>query len=48
MGDLEYADETGANCLVFTYVKPDLLNVDFYRSDAVVVDLGTVQRPNQG
>ena len=48
MGDLEYADETGANCLVFTYVKPDLMNVDFYRSDAVVVDLGTVQRPNQG
>ncbi|MAJ46173.1 MAG: hypothetical protein CMJ57_02460 [Planctomycetaceae bacterium] len=48
MGDLQYAEETGANCLVFTFVKPDLLNVDFYRSDAVVVDLGTIQRPNQG
>ena len=48
MGDLQYADETGANCLVFTFVKPDLLNVDFYRNDAVVVDLGTVRRPDQG
>ena len=48
MGDLQYADETGANCLVFTFVKPNLLNVDFYRSDAVVVDLGTIQRPQQG
>ena len=48
MGDLQYAEETGANCLVFTYVKPDLMNVDFYRADNVVVDLGTVQRPNQG
>lgn len=48
MGDLQYAEETGANCLVFTFVKPNLLNVDFYRSDAVVVDLGTIQRPEQG
>ncbi|MEE2682239.1 MAG: hypothetical protein VX641_07710 [Planctomycetota bacterium] len=48
MGDLQYADETGANCLVFTFVKPDLLNVDFYRHDSVVVDLGTARRPDQG
>ncbi len=48
MGDLQYAEETGANCLVFTFVKPNLLNVDFYRADEVVVDLGTVERPGQG
>ena len=46
MGDLQYADETGAYCLVFTYVKPELMNIDFYRTDSVVVDLGTIQRPD--
>jgi hypothetical protein len=45
MGDLAYADATRANCLVFTFVNRSTLNVDFYRHDRVVVDLGEIMRP---
>ena len=44
-GDLQYADGTRANCLVMSFVDEDTLNVDWYRHDAVVVDLGCVHRP---
>jgi hypothetical protein len=45
LGDLTYADVTRANCLVLTFIDEDTLNVDWYRHDGVVVDLGCVQRP---
>lgn len=44
MGDFAYAGSTRANCLVFTFVRRDLMNFDFYRHGPVVVDLGTVGR----
>lgn len=42
--DLNTADNTRANCLVFTFVNRDTLNVDYYRHDRVVVDLGEIRR----
>ena len=48
IGDMEYADETGANGLVFTFIDPRTINVDFYRHGAVIVDLGTITRPETG
>ncbi len=45
IGDLHYADNTRANCLVFTFVNEQTLNVDFYRHGRVIVDLGEVKRP---
>ena len=44
-GDLNYADNTRTNCLVFTFIDKDTLNVDFYRHSGVVVDLGVIKRP---
>ena len=45
MGDFAYAGATRANCLVFSFVRRDRLNADFYRHGPVVIDLGTVGRP---
>jgi hypothetical protein len=45
IGDLNYADNTRANCLVLTFINRDTLDVDFYRHDRVIVDLGEVKRP---
>ena len=42
---MNYADSMRANCLVFTFVHKDTLNVDFYRYGRVIVDLGEVKRP---
>ena len=44
-GDRSYADAVRANCLVFTSLSADELNIDFYRHGRVSVDLGTVRRP---
>ncbi len=44
-GDRSYADAVRANCLVFTSLSADELNVDYYRHGRVSVDLGTVRRP---
>jgi hypothetical protein len=44
LGDKNYATNTRANCLVFTFVNKDSLNVDYYRHHDVVVDLGTISR----
>jgi hypothetical protein len=41
-----YAVEMRANCLVFTFIDEDTLNVDFYRYDRMSVDLGEVKRPS--
>jgi hypothetical protein len=43
--DLFYADKTRANCLVFTFIDHDTINVDYYRYDRVIVDLGEIKRP---
>ncbi|MFM7809174.1 MAG: hypothetical protein ACKPEA_14800, partial [Planctomycetota bacterium] len=48
IGDFSYADSTRANCLVFTFLKRRELNVDYYRHGPVVVDLGSVARPDAG
>ena len=42
MGDKAYAQNTRANCLVFTYINEETMNVDFYRHGDIVVDLGTI------
>ncbi|MBC8309330.1 MAG: hypothetical protein ISR75_02950 [Phycisphaerales bacterium] len=42
MGDKNYASNTRANCLVFTFVNENTINVDYYRHTDVVVDLGTI------
>lgn len=41
-GDLKFAEAMHANCVVFTYVGRDRLNVDWYRKGRVVVDLGVI------
>jgi len=41
-GDVNYAENTRANCVVLTCVSGDELNVDFYRYGRVSVDLGTI------
>ena len=45
MGDFGYANSTRANCLVFTFIRRDTINVDYYRHGPLVIDLGTVHRP---
>jgi hypothetical protein len=44
MGDKNYASNTRSNCLVFTFVNKDKMNVDYYRHGNVVIDLGTITR----
>ena len=48
IGDFSYADSTRANCLVFTFLKRREMNVDYYRHGPLVVDLGSVGRPDTG
>ena len=48
IGDFTYANSTRANCLVFTFLKRGEMNVDFYRHGPVVVDLGSIARPERG
>jgi hypothetical protein len=43
-GDVNYADNTRANCLVFTFISEEAMNVDFYRHGRVIVDLGEIRR----
>ncbi len=45
LGDFTYADATGVNGLVLTFVSRDRMNADYYRRGRVVVDLGVVERP---
>lgn len=44
-GDSNFADNSRANCLVFTSISDDTLNIDYYRHDRIVVDLGDIKRP---
>jgi hypothetical protein len=45
MGDFGFADSTRLNCLVFTFIDSERINVDYYRFGKVVVDLGVIERP---
>lgn len=40
-GDMQYANSMSVAAVVFTYIKPDRLNADFYTQNKVVIDLGT-------
>jgi hypothetical protein len=44
LGDLQLADASGINGLVFAFVDSQTLNLDWYRHDRAVVDLGVVRR----
>jgi hypothetical protein len=44
-GDLLYAADSGRNCLVFTSVASDQLNVDIYMPHGVIIDLGMMPIP---
>lgn len=44
-GDSNYANNLRVNCVVFSCVSGDELNVDYYRYDGIRVDLGTVSKP---
>jgi hypothetical protein len=43
-GDANYATNLRANCLVFTFVSRERMNVDYYRHTMVQVDLGEIGR----
>lgn len=43
-GDLEYAARCGRNCLVFTSLGTEELDVDYYQPNGVVIDLGTIEQ----
>jgi hypothetical protein len=45
LGDFQFADNNRCNCLVFSFVDSDRLDIDFYRYDRVVVDLNVTERP---
>lgn len=45
LGDFTYADATGVNGLVLTFVSRGKMNADYYRRGRVVVDLGVISRP---
>ena len=44
IGDKNYANNTRANCLVFTYINEETMNVDYYRHGGVVIDVGTISK----
>ncbi len=44
-GDFAYADATGVNGLVFTFISRNEIDADFYRRGQIVIDLGTIERP---
>lgn len=43
-GDLLYASVSGRTCLVFTSIGSDILNVDVYGPDGMILDLGYLER----
>jgi len=48
LGDVNYANNVRANCIVFTSVGKNTMNVDYYRHGPVVVDMGVIRRDGQG
>ncbi len=43
-GDLRFADNLHAHCVVFTFIDRDTLNADAYFPGGIVVDLGCIRR----
>lgn len=43
--DVLYAAEHGRNCVVFTSIRSDQINADFYCPAGAVIDLGLLTRP---
>jgi hypothetical protein len=43
-GDLDLAGRLNFNGLVFTFINRNKINVDFYRSRGIIVDLGVIER----
>jgi hypothetical protein len=41
-GDLEYATTHGRGCVVFTSVRQGAMDVDYYQSNGVIIDLGEI------
>jgi len=46
IGDLKFAKRHRFNCLIFTFIRENRLNVDYYLPNGSVVDLGSIDRPN--
>lgn len=44
LGDLTFAENLRANAVVFTFLDPDTLGVDYYQPGGVVIDLGVIRR----
>jgi len=44
-GDLQYAARSGRTCVVFTSIDARTMNMDVFTPDGVVIDLGTLTRP---
>lgn len=44
VGDRQYADAMGVNCIVFTSIRANRINADYYQRGGIVVDLGTFYR----
>ncbi len=44
-GDHDYAAMHGRSCVVFTTVRPGVMNADYYHRGGVQIDLGEVARP---
>lgn len=43
-GDFRFANNLHANCVVFTFIDRDTLNVDIYFPGEAVIDLGCIER----
>lgn len=43
--DIKYAAEHGRCCLVLTSLSDDRLDVDWYRGNGAIIDLGAIRRP---
>ncbi|MEM1354184.1 MAG: hypothetical protein AAGH88_04795 [Planctomycetota bacterium] len=44
-GDIRFANALHANCVVFTSIDTNTLNVDAYLPGGIVVDMGCIKRP---
>ncbi len=43
-GDLGFADHLRPSAVVFTFLGPKMLGVDYYQAGGLIVDLGTIKR----
>lgn len=43
-GDMRLVKQLEAQCLVFTFIDEDTLNIDYYQPNGAVVDIGAIRR----